>query len=217
MADFATLRQMMVDCQIRPADVTRYALIDAMLWTPRERFVAKAQRELAYADAEIPLRPGRAMLAPRTLAKMIEAAGIGRDDLVLDVAPGLGYSTAVMSRLAAAVVAVEPDEAMAAQATEALSELNIDNVIVTSGPAEAGYSGHGPYDAILINGGVEAVPAELTDQLKDNGRLVAIFMRGELGQCRVLVRAGTAIAERHIFDAAAPLIEGFSATKEFAF
>ena len=83
MTDFTAARQVMVDCQVRPSDVTSYAIIEAMLWAPRELFVAKSKRDIAYAGAEIELAPGRVLLEPRTFAKMLEAANIGSTDLVL--------------------------------------------------------------------------------------------------------------------------------------
>lgn len=217
MTEFTAARHAMVDCQVRPSDVTQYGIIDAMLWAPREAFVPKALREIAYAESEIALGAGRVLLAPRTFGKMLEAASITDDDLVLDIAPGTGYSTAVISRLAAAVVAIEPSESMQATASDVLADLEVDNAIISTGEPAAGDAAHGPYDVILINGAVETVPAALTDQLKDGGRLVALFMDGAIGQCRVLVRAGGIVSTRYVFDATAPVLNGFERTREFAF
>lgn len=217
MTDFVAARRAMVDCQVRPSDVTRYPIIEAMLWAPRELFVPKARRETAYAEIEIPLAPGRTLPTARIFAKMIETAGIGPRDLVLDVAPGTGYSTAVIARIAEAVVAVEPDAAMARTAQGLLDQLEVMNAAVAQGDPTAGDPAHGPYDAIVINGGVAELPKALTDQLKDGGRLVAIFMEGEVGQCRVITRAGDALSERFTFDATAPVLPGFEREPSFAF
>ena len=217
MTDFPALRQAMVDCQVRPSDVTRYAIIDAMLWAPREQFVPKSRREIAYSETEIALGDGRVVLAPRTFAKMLEAVAPGSDDLVLDLAPGAGYSTAVLSRLSAAVVAIEPDEALVAQTSDALVANEVDNAVVAVGDPAEGDPAHGPYDVIFIGGGVETLPEALTTQLKDGGRLVAIFMEGSIGQCRVMVRAGDNLATRYAFDATAPVLPGFTAEDVFAF
>ena len=217
MTDFAAARRAMVDCQVRPADVTRYAIIEAMLWAPRERFVPKSRRDVAYAEAEIPLGQGRMLLAPRTFAKMLEAARIGQSDLVLDLAPATGYSTAVIARMAEAVVAIEPEESFRSAAQATLDALEVMNAAVTGGKPAEGDPAHGPYDVIFVNGGVEQVPAALTDQLKDGGRLVAIFMEGAAGRCKVLTRAGGALSERAVFDATAPVFEGFTRTRAFEF
>lgn len=217
MTDFAAARRAMVDCQVRPADVTRYAIIEALLWAPRERFVPKSRRDVAYAEAEIPLGQGRVLLAPRTFAKMLEAARIGEGDLVLDLAPATGYSTAVIARMAEAVVAIEPEESFRSAAQSTLDALEVMNAAVTGGKPAEGDPAHGPYDVIFVNGGVEQVPAALTDQLKDGGRLVAIFMEGAAGRCKVLTRAGSALSERAVFDATAPVFEGFTRTRAFEF
>ena len=217
MTDFAAAREAMVDSQIRTADVTRYSIIEAMLDIPREIFVPRARRDVAYAEAEIPIAPGRAMLTPRAFAKMVEAAGIGASDLVLDLAPGTGYSTAVIARLAAAVVAIEPDAQLARQATEALESLETVNAVVTQGDPTKGDPAHGPYDVIFINGAVERLPDTLTDQLKDGGRLVAIFLDRGVGQCRVVLRVGDTLAQRIAYDIIGPIAPGFEKKRAFAF
>ena len=107
MTDFATRRRMMVDTQVRPSDVTKFPIIDAMLRIPREAFVPDSEREAAYAGRNVRLAENRVVLEPRTLAKMLDAVNIDNDDLVLDIGAGFGYSSAVIARIAEAVVAVE--------------------------------------------------------------------------------------------------------------
>jgi protein-L-isoaspartate(D-aspartate) O-methyltransferase len=217
MTDFSAAREAMVDCQVRPSDVTRYAIIEAMLWAPREQFVAKSQRDVAYAGAEIVLAPGRVLLEPRTLAKMLETASVGPGDLVLDLAPGSGYSTAIIARMAEAVIAIEPDPELAEWAQTLLSDLESDNAVVSQGDPAAGDAAHGPYDVIFINGAVESLPDGLGAQLKEGGRLVALFREGGVGKCCVLTRTGAGLAQRYVFDADAPLLAGFEKAAEFAF
>ncbi len=209
MVDFKAARTAMVDRQVRPADVTDYAIIEAMLTTPRERYAPKAYRSVAYAGEHIPLGEGRVALDCRTFAKMLEAADIGPDDLVLDLAPGLGYSIAVIGRLAAAAVGIEPDEAMATNSAETLDALGVDNAVVTVGDPIEGDADHGPFDVIILNGAVEHVPRNLLCQLKDGGRLVAIWREGALGQCRITRRIGDTFNTRRVFDASAPVLSGF--------
>ena len=217
MTDFAAARRAMVDNQVRPADVTSYALIDAMQWVPRERFVPRARRDIAYAETDIELAPGRSLLQARTFAKMLEAAAINPHDLVLDLAPGTGYPTAVIARMAEAVVAVEPDPEMAAQAQSLLVELEADNAVVTQGDPAKGDPAHGPYDVIFVNGSIEMLPDALVAQLKEGGRLVALFHDGHFGKCRVLTRAGNGLSRRYVFDGDAPVLPGFEKPAAFAF
>ena len=216
MTDFAERRRMMVDTQVRPSDVTKFPIIDAMLSVPRESFVADAQREAAYADKNIDLGQGRTLLEPRTLAKMLDALNVQNDELVLDVACGLGYSTAVVARMAEMVIAVEEDEGMAAEAQAQLAEIGADNAIVHTGALVDGAAEHGPYDVILVQGGVENLPKSLLAQLKDGGRVASIFMQGALGQVKLGHKSGDQISWRFAFNAGAPVLPGFAAETEFA-
>ena len=216
MSDLSTARTAMVDRQVRPSDVTSFPIIEAMLAVPRERYVPASQRAVAYADLAVSLGDGREMLDPRTFAKLLDGARIGPDDLVLDVAPGFGYSTAVIARMAAAVIAVEPDEAMASAASDALSALEVDNALVSQGDAAVGDPDHGPYDAIFVNVGVAGPPEGLLAQLKDGGRLVAIEMSGGAGRAVAYVKTGDRFATRRLFDAATPVAPWFAAEEAFA-
>jgi len=217
MTDFTAARESMVYCQVHPSDVTRYSIIEAMLAIPRERFVPKGSKAIAYAGTEIEVAPGRFLMEPRVFGKMLEAAAIGPEDLVLDIACATGYSTAVIARMAEAVVATDPDKALVTEAQRHLSALEIDNAtVVRADPAE-GNPAHGPYDAIIVNGGVERIPDALIDQLRDGGRLVAVFTDRMAGQCRLLQRSGHAISERIMFDATAPVLDGFEKPETFVF
>jgi len=216
MPDFAARRLMMVDTQVRPHDVYNMKLLQAMLRIPRERFVPDAMAEAAYMGDHVPLGPGRVILDPRTMSKMIEALGVGPRDLVLDVAPGLGYSSAVIAQLAEAVIALEPDAAMAAEAEAALAATDIGNVIVETAPATEGAPRHAPYDALIVQGGIERMPQALDDQLKEGGRAVAIFMDGALGRVRLGVKRQGSLRWRDVFHSAAPVLDGFSRERSFS-
>lgn len=216
MTDFAARRTMMVDTQVRPNDVTKYPIIEAMLTVPREVFVPAASREAAYVGGNVEIAPGRVVLEPRTLAKMLDALDVQPSDLVLDVGCGLGYSTAVIARMAEAVVALEEDADLAREAQLRLSAEGADNAAVIEGPLAQGAAKHGPYDAIVIGGGAETVPQALLDQLKDGGRIGCIFMEGALGICRIGHKLDGAVAWRFAFNATAPVLPGFAARREFA-
>lgn len=215
MTDFAARRRTMVDTQIRPSDVTKFPIIEAMLSVPREVFVPSQLREVAYADEMLPLGGGRVMLEPRTLARMLDALDVQPQDLVLDLGCGLGYSAAVAARLAEAVVAVEEDPQMAAEAQTNLSQTGVDNVAVIEGPLAEGAAKHGPYDVIMIEGAIEYLPARLEDQLREGGKVAAIFMEGVLGVCRIGYKIDGTITWRYGFNASAPVLPGFEKQREF--
>lgn len=217
MTDFAARRTMMVDTQVRPSDVTKFPIIDAMLSVPREDFVPAGAREAAYIGENIDIAPSRTVLEPRTLAKMLDALEIDGDALVLDVGAGYGYASAVIARMAAAVVALEEDADMAREAGEALVAAGADNVIVHEGPLTDGAAEHGPYDIIIVQGAAEALPAALTDQLKDGGRIACLFAVGALGEVRLGVKSGGTVFWRPIFNAGAPVLPGFAQAPAFTF
>ena len=215
MSVFSSRRVMMVDTQVRPHDVTKFPIIEAMLAVPREVYVPPALREAAYVGENIALGDGRVMLEARTLAKMLEAINVQPGDVVLDLGCGLGYSSAVIAHMAEAVVAVEEDADLAAAATRALAAEGVDNVAVVTGPLVAGCAKHGPYDAITLQGGVEVVPDALLAQLKDGGRIVALYMDGPLGAVKVGHKSADKVVWRFAFNAAAPVMPSFAARHAF--
>jgi protein-L-isoaspartate(D-aspartate) O-methyltransferase len=215
MSEFATRRVMMVDTQVRPSDVTKFPIIEAMLTVPRETYVPDDKREAAYVGENLPLAPGRVVLEARTLAKLLDALDIRPDELVLDIGCGLGYSAAVIARLAETVVAVEEDETLAAEAQRLLSEEGVDNAVVVTGKLAEGSAKCAPYDVITIEGGVEMVPDAILSQLKEGGRIGAVFMEGAVGTARVGYRAGGHVTWRSVFNASAPVLAGFAAPRGF--
>lgn len=216
MTDYASRRQMMVDTQVRPSDVTKFPIISAMLSVPRELFVPSDKVEAAYISENVELGGGRVVLEPRTFAKMLDALAFDGSELVLDVGAGYGYSSAVIAAMAEAVVAVEEDEDMAGESAELLSSVNADNVIPHTGPLAEGATDHGPYDVIIIEGGVEEVPQSLTDQLKDGGRIACLFMEDRLGVVRIGYKQDGRVTWRFSFNASAPVLPGFAKETAFA-
>lgn len=221
MTDFELQRRNMVESQVRPSDVTDRRVISAMLEIPREQFVPDPLRTLAYGDGAVSIssasdRNGRALLAPRTLAKLVDLARVERKDIVLDVATGTGYSAALLARLAETVVGLESDAGLAGVAARNLNALSVDNAAIVQGPLTDGWREAGPYAVILLQGSVDAVPPALLAQLAEGGRLIAIVNEGPVGRARVWRRRGDAFDVREAFDASAPLLPGFAAAPAFS-
>jgi len=205
----------MVDTQVRPCDVTKFPVIDAMLRVERELFVPREKREAAYIGENVDLGGSRVVLDPRTLGKMLDCLNIQNDELVLDLGFGLGYSSALISRLAEAVVAVEDDPERIAEAEETLGRVGADNVVLHSGALAEGAEQHGPYDVIMLQGAVECMPNKILDQLKDGGRIACIFNEGALGIVKIGHMSSSKVVWRFAFNAAAPVLTGFERHKAF--
>ena len=217
MSDFATARASMIDCQLRPNDVNDETLITAIDAVPRELFVPKAKRSIAYVDEDIEVADGRFVMEPVTFARLLAAAGIKKSDLVLDIGCTTGYSAAVIAGLADAVVAVENDETFVASAEKTLSTLEVMNVAVVQGALNEGVAKQGPFDVIVLEGCVPEVPAKLTKQLKEGGRLVCVRLEGGVGRGHIIENRDGECAGRNLFDANVEALPGFEKEKSFVF
>jgi protein-L-isoaspartate(D-aspartate) O-methyltransferase len=216
MTDIAARRTMMVDTQIRPSDVTKFPIIEAMLSVPREAFVPADRQEAAYLGDNIDLGQGRVILEPRTFAKMLDALDIQPDELVLDLGAATGYSSAVLARLSEAVIALEEDGALLADAQSALSDVGADNVVLHEGTLAEGAADLGPFDVIVVEGAVEHLPEAITDQLKEGGRIAALFQERRLGTVKIGYRIDGQINWRFAFNAGAPVLPGFQRHRAFS-
>ena len=217
MIDYKAARTKMVDNQIRTTDVTSHEVLDAFLTVPREEFVPAAVKPLAYIDNDIQLAPGRFLMEPSPLAKLIQLADVAPSDIVLEVGCGTGYASALLSKLGSSVVALESEAELAASATETLARLGYDNVAVVSGDLEGGYAPEAPYDAVFVHGAVEFVPEALFAQLRDGGRLVVVEGYGNASQARLYIKESGRVAERNAFNTAVKPLPGFRKAKEFVF
>ena len=217
MTDFSAARDAMVESQIRTSDVTDLAVLAAFRSTAREAFVPTARKALAYADCHIETDEGRVMLAPRDLAKMIQAADIDPADVILDLACGRGYSTAILAQLADTVIGLETEEAAVTRATELLVDADISNAAVDQGYLKSGAAEHGPFNIIFIGAAIPAVHQPWFSQLANGGRVVCIIQNGPIGRVTVFTKSGDAVGQKVVFDASAPYLPGFELEKAFVF
>lgn len=221
--NYSELRRAMVDSQIRTTDVTELRLVSALFEIPREAFVPAKKKPLAYIDDEVLVsapdaEQPRYLMEPSPFAKLAQLADIGPDDLVLDIGCASGYSSAVFSKLASAVIALECDTDLAETASNTLATLGFDNVVVVTGDLTQGFASEGPYDVIFLNGAVDALPDTLLSQLKNDGRLAVIEGRGTTAFARLYIKddEGT-VSSRRTFNLSAHTLPGFEKEAEFSF
>ncbi|HWU25435.1 MAG TPA: protein-L-isoaspartate O-methyltransferase [Rhizomicrobium sp.] len=215
MPDTATQRLNMVEAQVRANDVTEPRIAQAMREVPREQFVPAAKKGIAYAELPIEVVRDRYLLEPRTFAKLLQLAEVVPSDSVLDIACATGYSTAVLARLAKAVIGLEQDADLVRIATGALAGTH--NATIAQGAFVEGFAAKAPYDVIFINGAVETVPDALFAQLGEGGRLVAAIKEGALCRGVLYLREHGRIGHRTAFDASAPTLAGFRNSVGFVF
>ncbi len=217
MSDYAAQRANMVESQVRANDVTDTRVHEAMRTVPRERFVPAARKAMSYADAPIEIVPGRYLLDPRTLAKLLQLAEVRPTDKVLDVACATGYSTAVLARMAASVTGLEEDADLVRVASDMLGTVGAGTVSVVQGSLADGHKAKAPYDVIFVNGAIETRPEALLAQLAEGGRLVAILRTEHHQRAHIFVREHGRVGGRPDFDAAVHVLAGFRQEAGFVF
>jgi protein-L-isoaspartate(D-aspartate) O-methyltransferase len=218
MINFEQCRRNMVECQLRTNKITDEGVLAAMGNVPREVFTGPEYDSIAYVDEDLPIGYGRYLMEPMVLARMLQAARVRADDVILDIGCGSGYTAAVCARIGATVVAVESDPRLAADATRIMGELEADNVVVVVGTLKDGYQAQAPYDVIVFSGSVPELPPAVLDQLSPGGRLVAVLMdEEEPGRAVVAENAGGRVDIQTICEASIPRLPGFEREKGFVF
>ena len=228
LKDSAIQRQTMVDCQVRTFDVTDQRLIGRLLEVPRERYMPDAVRDLAYSDVGFRIEPegrdegGRYLLPPLVLARLIQGARVRPSERVLDVAPGCGYSTAILAGLAAEIIALEDTTGRRRELESRLAASGLDRVRVMEGALDQGVMEASPFDVILVNGAIEVGLESLFTQLGEGGRLVTIQRAsldptGRAAKAMCFEKRRGEIGTRYLFDASAPVLPAFQRPRTFSF
>ena len=213
MTSFLTMRQNMVDCQIKTNGVTSPSILAAFLAVKREIFTSNPT--LAYSDIDIDIGNLRYLTEPRALARMLQALAITKSDKLLIIGSATGYNVAIAAHLTDFITAIESDDELYQKSLENLKGLakNINNSELTTG-----FAANAPYDAILIDGAVGKIPNIILEQLAINGRLVTIIQRpGSNGKAIHIQKAATGFIDNKLFDASTPILPGFALPPKFIF
>jgi protein-L-isoaspartate(D-aspartate) O-methyltransferase len=218
MSGYDAARVNMIERQLQPNKITDERVINAFAGIRRELFVSERLRAIAYADDNLPLGQGRYLMSPMVVARLLQAAEVRRSDNALVVGAGVGYEAALLSQLCRAVVAIESDAELARQGRAALVEHRIASVnFVENGQAQAGRV-RPAYEVIMFGGAVAEIPPDISAQLTEGGRLVAVVKPDDApGRATLVTRTGGVLASRVMFDAATPLLPGFARKPEFVF
>ncbi|MGX9965606.1 protein-L-isoaspartate O-methyltransferase family protein [Roseomonas sp. F4] len=220
-SNMAAARRFMVDGQLRPNKVTDPALLAAMGDLPREAFLPPALAPRAYADEDVRLPGGRALMEPMAVARLLQLLRLREGDRMLVLGAGTGYTAAVAARCGARVVAVESDPALAAIAEAAFAALlPAGSVTLLRHDPLAGHPTGAPYDAILIEGEIPAVPERIAAQLAEGGRLATVLAganRGLSPRAVLGLHSGGSFSVTDAFDCATLPLPQFQPAPGFVF
>ncbi len=208
MFDFTAARKLMIDGQLRPNGITSDRILDAMEAVPREHFLPDDLKFAAYADEDLPLGHGRVLLAPMTFARLLQIAAIDQGQHVLVVGAATGYGSAVISKLARTVTALECDSILARKLNSNMAEF--PNVRPVEGQLTDGVPADAPFDVIIFAGRIAVLPEAICNQVLPEGRIIAAF--GPNSACRLSSwqRRDINLVRRDGFEATTSILPGFS-------
>lgn len=206
----------MIEQQIRPANVLDSAVLALLNQVHREDFVPAAHKSLAFMDIEIPLPGGRAMLSPKIEARLIESLALSKKDNVLLIGSGSGYEAALAAHLAHSVTVVEDNAELFDFARLNVQRAGLGNVHFIKGDVLQGHAAQAPYSAILLTGSVNEVPDALVDQIKPDGRLLAVVGREPVMQAWLVRRAADGhLSRQALFDTVIAPLDGVPVHEPF--
>jgi len=165
-------RKEMVEVQLKGRHIRDLKVLEVMSKVPRELFVVKEQRKLAYADHPLPIGYGQTISQPYIVAFMTEAAQLKPSDKILEIGTGCGYQAAILAEICKEVYTLEIIEGLANEAKLRLKNLGYQNVHVRNSDGYEGWESQAPFDAIIVTAAPETVPQSLIKQLKIGGKLI---------------------------------------------
>ncbi|KGF80982.1 protein-L-isoaspartate O-methyltransferase [Massilia sp. JS1662] len=208
----------MIEQQIRPWNVLDQDVLDLLHVVKREQFVPAAYQNLAFADVEIPLPGGEAMLAPKFEARILQETGVKKHETVLEIGTGSGYMAALLAHRAAKVTTVEINPETAELAKKNLANAGVHNVTVEVGNGAQGWEKGAPYDVIVISGALEVLPEAILKQVKVGGRIAAIVGQAPVMEASIITRTGDdAYSTVKVFETNVRYLTGAPVPSHFQF
>ncbi len=216
--DFAVARQTMIECQIRTWDVLDQRVLDLVARLPREDFVPKAYRDIAFVDMNLPLGHGEVMMAPKLEARLLQELEIAPTDKILEIGTGSGYMTALLASFGQHVTSVEISPEFSADAANKLAHHGIRNITLEVGDGARGWERHKPYDVILITGSLPVLPESFRESLAVGGRLIAIVGKAPAMEVKRIRRVEAhSFNENSLFETVLPPLRNAIEPARFVF
>jgi len=194
--NFEQARFNMIEQQIRTWEVLDPQVLDLLFEVKRENFVPPEHRALAFADLEIPLAHGEAMMQPKVEARILQELAIGPGENVYEVGTGSGYLTALLARRGRHVTSAEIHPDLRVRAADNLRAAGIQNVTLLEGDGARAPLAESAFDVIVLTGSTPILPQAFLDRLSPGGRLLAVLGDPPVMKA-VLVRQPVAGAFQH--------------------
>ncbi len=211
----ATMRHAMVASQLRTNAVSDQRVLAAMARVPRENFVPAEARTIAYRDTAVALGGGRQLNPPMVTGRLLTEADLSSGDRVLLIGAATGYTAAILAQIVETVAAVEEDHALFAQARVTLKE--IETVELVEARLTDGHHAGAPYDVLVIDGAIQAIPDALIGQVRSGGRVVAGIVESGVTRLASGRKTTGGFGLAAFADADCVVLPGFAQPRGFSF
>ena len=212
-----TLNKNMIDGQIKPINGMTGKLLSAFYSLDRCDFMPEAMREMSYVEKNLILENNRTILKPSLIAQIALSINLKANENVLILGASTGYLSAILSHQAETVIVVEENENLLRNSENAIKKNNINNVVFIKNELVKGYNEQSPFNVIIIEGAIQEVPLNITDQLDEEGRLLAIIQEEEICSAKLFKKNGRCISEQKLFNCTMPVLSMFMKKNSFSF
>jgi len=212
-----TLNKNMIDGQIKPINGMTEKLLSAFYSLDRCDFMPEAMREMSYVEKNLILENNRTILKPSLIAQIALSINLKANENVLILGATTGYLSAILSHQAETVIVVEENESLLRNSENAIKKNNINNVVFIKNELVKGYNEQSPFNVIIIEGAIQEVPLNITDQLDEEGRLLAIIQEEEICSAKLFKKNGRCISEQKLFNCTMPVLSMFMKKNSFSF
>tara|TARA_B100001093_G_scaffold465512_1_gene483237 strand:+ start:116 stop:766 length:651 start_codon:yes stop_codon:yes gene_type:complete len=207
----------MVEGQIKPLSGISPKILEALYLIDRKDFVPENMKDFSYTEKNINIEKNRYLLKPAITAKLLSSLNIKINETILIIGSATGYSAAIASKIAETVICIEENKNLMHFSENITVKNSINNIVFINNELNKGYLEQGPYSCILIEGAIEEIPQIILDQLSEEGRLVTVVLKDEMGSAIRYYKKNNEIINQFLFSIEVPELESFKKMNKFKF